>query len=108
MGSLIFSTTVQPIRAEVPEEWRYDEDNWEKYWEELEAEKSKKYQEEISESVRKTLEQDQIKRMEEEGEQAKSRQRMMGLMWTLMMSQDICPIWRKRIMKIFLPRRMWK
>lgn len=73
MGVLIFSTSVQPIRAEVPEEWRYDEDNWEKYWEELEAEQSKKYQEEISESVRKTLEQDQIKRMEEEAEQAKKQ-----------------------------------
>lgn len=71
MTVLFFSVPVQPVLAEVPEEWRYNEDLFEYYWEDKEEEEAKRKQQDRLDAIRDKREWQAAQNMEEEAEKQK-------------------------------------
>lgn len=71
MTVLFFSVPVQPVLAEVPEEWRYDEDMFEYYWEDKEKEEADKKQQEMYDKLAEKREWQANQQMEKEAEKEK-------------------------------------
>lgn len=71
MAVFFFTGSVQNVSAYINEDWRYDEDMYEKYWEEKEREESERKQQAMYDELAKRREEQAIAEMEKQAEQEK-------------------------------------